>query len=441
MISRIYSITSRFIGSCRCFLFVSTAFCFSSAMAQTEIPVFIDAQIHVENPAEGIYNPVVVNLASGKWQVVSAGGAMSNWLANDGECLTALSCIKGGDNKGWRHMISIKVNGVPRTFKNQILFQHPEDAARSTPLDSGSLFFELKQPGQAEVYISDTPTDDNRGGIGVKFVEIKSFKDDCDKVGNPCSPSQGNKSASELDIVAGGLLFERSYNSDSSSTQIDLGLGKGWGASHLRKLYVNGDLMHLRHKSGTSEWLTKDTSINQWFADADSNYSVTEDATGFDVVDSAGTILRFSIDGSLISQTMPNGTRLQYQYFTNGKLSSIENERGHQLGFTWSLGRIQSIEDLLGNKVRYVYDAAQNLSKVVYPDLTPNDDSDNPEKIYHYEDVNFPNHLTGITDENGSRYATYAYDTDGKAISTEHAITTNATSQEKFILDYQEGQN
>jgi len=73
---------------------------------------------------------------------------------------------------------------------------------------------------------------------------------------------------------------------------------------------------------------------------------------------------------------------------------------------------------------------------VIYPDITPDNDSDNPHKLYHYEDTDFPHHLTGITDENGDRYATYAYDDNGKAISTEHATTTNAVGQEKVELDY-----
>jgi hypothetical protein len=29
--------------------------------------------------------------------------------------------------------------------------------------------------------------------------------------------------------------------------------------------------------------------------------------------------------------------------------------------------------------------------------------------VYHYEDQRFPHHLTGLTDENGGRFATWAY--------------------------------
>ncbi len=40
---------------------------------------------------------------------------------------------------------------------------------------------------------------------------------------------------------------------------------------------------------------------------------------------------------------------------------------------------------------------------------------------YHYEVPSKPNLLTGITDERGVRYATWAYDDQDRAISSEHA--------------------
>lgn len=56
---------------------------------------------------------------------------------------------------------------------------------------------------------------------------------------------------------------------------------------------------------------------------------------------------------------------------------------------------------------------------------------DNTSKTYHYENTNFPHHLTGITDENGIRFATWEYDSEGRAISSEHAF-----SVEKETLDF-----
>jgi len=42
-------------------------------------------------------------------------------------------------------------------------------------------------------------------------------------------------------------------------------------------------------------------------------------------------------------------------------------------------------------------------------------------RTYHYEDVGDASALTGITDENGQRFSTYAYDTAGRAVLSEHA--------------------
>jgi len=40
---------------------------------------------------------------------------------------------------------------------------------------------------------------------------------------------------------------------------------------------------------------------------------------------------------------------------------------------------------------------------------------------YYYDDLRGRNLLTGITDERGQRYATWSYDAEGRAISSEHA--------------------
>ena len=42
-------------------------------------------------------------------------------------------------------------------------------------------------------------------------------------------------------------------------------------------------------------------------------------------------------------------------------------------------------------------------------------------RTYHYEDVNFVHALTGITDENRVRFATWSYDSSGRANSSQHA--------------------
>jgi YD repeat-containing protein len=53
-------------------------------------------------------------------------------------------------------------------------------------------------------------------------------------------------------------------------------------------------------------------------------------------------------------------------------------------------------------------------------------------RTYHYEDTNLPFALTGVTDERGVRYSTFAYQSDGRAISSEHF---GGTDRYEFVYD------
>jgi RHS repeat-associated protein len=78
---------------------------------------------------------------------------------------------------------------------------------------------------------------------------------------------------------------------------------------------------------------------------------------------------------------------------------------------------------------QYTYDSVGNLTSVTFPD--------GKIRTYHYNEAaftsgaNLPNALTGITDENGVRFATYTYDTQGRAVVTEHA-----GGVERYVLGY-----
>lgn len=107
-------------------------------------------------------------------------------------------------------------------------------------------------------------------------------------------------------------------------------------------------------------------------------------------------------------------------YDPNGHLISVTDATGRQLTFTYDTSsRIATMTDPAGGLYTYTYDASNNLSAVTYPD--------GKAKTYLYNEpantsgANLPNALTGIVDENGNRYATYSYDTSGRAISTGHA--------------------
>ena len=148
----------------------------------------------------------------------------------------------------------------------------------------------------------------------------------------------------------------------------------------------------------------------------------------------------YSADGKLQSIRQRNGwlTTLSYSdaatpiasYVADGAaarpglLIAVTNQFGRRLRFVYDgAGRIVQVlppgalkDGATGGDqapIRYAYDASGNLASVTWQDGSV--------KRYHYDDTRFTAHLTGITDELGVRIGTYAYDAQGRAISSEGA--------------------
>lgn len=256
-----------------------------------------------------------------------------------------------------------------------------------------------------------------------------------DTQGNPCQVSTGAKIANETDIQAGQLVFDRHYHSQNLSNK---GLGKGWHNQYFRRLsYPDAATVVIGSASGKSEiWEFNGT---EWEGEPDINLTLSHTGSEYTVTNENGVIDVFDeTSGALLRVESPDTQSTVLHYNAAGQLIRVTNSFQHELSLSYDAeGRVATVSDSAGQIYSYQYDAFNNLSTVVYPDSTPLDSSDNPTRVYHYEDVNLPNHLTGITDENGDRIATYAYDANGKAVVTEHAQTTNPVGQERFELDYQ----
>jgi len=129
-------------------------------------------------------------------------------------------------------------------------------------------------------------------------------------------------------------------------------------------------------------------------------------------------------ESKLIWIKSPSGLKQIYTFDTAGRIETITDHAGRTLTYTYyedGTDRIHTITVPGDRTFSYEYDGVGNLWKVYFPDDTPGNPADNPYRQYHYENVDFVNHLTGITDENGDRYATFGYNADGDAISSEHA--------------------
>jgi RHS repeat-associated protein len=138
--------------------------------------------------------------------------------------------------------------------------------------------------------------------------------------------------------------------------------------------------------------------------------------SGFTYKDEADSTFTFDATGRLLTRAQRNGHTLSYAYNSAGQLASITNQFGRSLQIAHTSGRISQVNLPGGSTVRYGYSATGQLNQVLY--------ADNASKTYHYENIN-PALLTGITDENAKRLATYTYDAQGRAISSQHAGGAN----------------
>jgi YD repeat-containing protein len=259
-------------------------------------------------------------------------------------------------------------------------------------------------------------------------IDGKCFREEDEQckgggIGNPCDPATGNKFQREIDFKVSDLSIERTYN---SVHQRDGGFGVGWTMPFGKKIEVGATTLGVEKSNGVTEALTQKNGL--WYGDQDTDFTIVENALGFLLTKPNGDIEQYNQQGLVIEEAKASGKRMIYNYNANGFIVSITDHFGRSLSLAWNnYNHINTITDPTGNVYAYTYDSLDRLTKVTYPDETT--------RKYHYENSGFPTHLTGITDENGVRYATFAYDSQGRAISTEHA-NVGSGAQEKFQIYY-----
>jgi YD repeat-containing protein len=128
----------------------------------------------------------------------------------------------------------------------------------------------------------------------------------------------------------------------------------------------------------------------------------------------------YNTQGQLTSLTTARGRVLTFTYDANRNLTKVQDDTGRFIQFDYAAAVVGSplllvsrITDTRGLAIVPSYDSKGNLSALVWPDSKT--------RQFLYENTSFPWALTGVMDENNSRYSTFTYDSAGRAISTEHA--------------------
>jgi YD repeat-containing protein len=301
--------------------------------------------------------------------------------------------------------------------------------------------------------------------------------------GNPILPSTGIKQQIETDYQgdrSNSLQFIRTYRSDRNGWANNYQLSGVDFASAAQAGYPDttpclnsyGSVTRRVHcYKFTSTGLPNDFVVQRGNGRMMSFGTATDLSTTPDindrvtkVVDGNGTTIgwavynaandsneRYDLAGHILTVTERNGQVTTFTYSDSttlptiapktGLLIRVTDAFGHTLNFTYdSASRLATMTDPNGGITTYAYDEsssivlsgvapAGNLTSVTYPD--------GKKRIYWYNEqdktanTNLPFALTGITDENGIRFATWYYDTQGRAISSEHA-----GSVEKYTVTY-----
>ena len=256
--------------------------------------------------------------------------------------------------------------------------------------------------------------------------------------GDPINIATGNVYEGVTDYTTKGtnpLALTRSYNSMSYTRNLlPTMMGANWRNDYDRYLLIvlNGtntmaaaqraDGRVLNFYCGTGTTCTPDTDVDA---------SLTVSGSTWTLTDSDDTVETYTVasgKGTLNSIKLRNGYT-QTMNYTTGKLTSVTDTYRRTLGLTYTGSVVTGVTtpDSLSLTYGYTTVNGQSLLTSVTYSTSPT-----THQTYVYGNTNLPFALTGITDENGHNYATWAYDGAGRATSSQLAGGVNFTSVTYF---------
>lgn len=273
-------------------------------------------------------------------------------------------------------------------------------------------------------------------------------------LGNPVMVASGAKVQGETDVVgitSTSLRVERTYRAFRSSFKNTSG-GRGWSFGFERVFVIANQRNDGRPTSivgvggdGTYFEFAWNATAQKYQSVYDKTATLEALTVSYDdwLLTYQGQADRYQkrmIEGNarfvLVKSQKLEGATQNYTYKPGTVLlQDIADERGRTLTVAWGPNnQVESISSLEGS-VHYEYDSpwghypsfgqASRLIAVHYLDSLG---APFGSKQYHYEDTYSHFLLTGITDENGNRFASYAYDSNGRTVLSEHANGANRYS-------------
>ncbi|MFI8579669.1 DUF6531 domain-containing protein [Ectopseudomonas khazarica] len=223
--------------------------------------------------------------------------------------------------------------------------------------------------------------------------------------GNPINFAVGNKFQQETDYQVSGnsaLKFSRSYNS----------LDGLWRHTYSTHLQIDTQSAALIMPHGRELFFSVDDSLVTPLST--DRGSLSKNSTGWIFVSADNERFTFDLTGKLTHWSNTQGQSYQLAY--SGNQITVTDNIGNNLTLTEDADHQPLALSAPDVQITYTYNTNKRLTSV-----NRTVGGQTSQRQYHYEVAGKPDLLTGITDERGVRYATWAYDDQGRAISSEHA--------------------
>ncbi|MCJ1715117.1 RHS repeat-associated core domain-containing protein [Curtobacterium sp. VKM Ac-2922] len=200
----------------------------------------------------------------------------------------------------------------------------------------------------------------------------------CD--GDPVNSATGEFTENETDLTLLGpgpaLSLTRSYGSQASTSATNTALpngplGYGWTdgfnmtisadptSASIEDVYQeNGSVVQFQHQSDGS-WSAPSRVLASLRSNSDGSWALTRHEN---------QIFTFNASGALTAESDPQGDSTTVAHNASGRISTVTNQAGRTLTFTWTGNQLTAVADNLGRTVRYAYDTAGNLIHVTHPD-------------------------------------------------------------------------
>ena len=397
-------------------------------------------------PKEALYTPTLPALsvpfqvpsASGAWRTITTGGVSTNQIVSYAFSSPATGSITSSE---WLYTPSFTFNlsnGQVTTYEFRI-DDHDPVATPFNEIDVLNLGFVGDSDQAFSVDGSGNFTaygEANRPPWG-SWTNTKALGSPCAhpgaaSCGEPIDLGSGNVFDQVTDYETAGqnkLSLIRYYNSMATTDTSATSMGANWRTNYHRYLHVFSNGITAERPDGQVIGFTSSSGTYTPSTDVDLKLANPSGST-WTLTDQNDTVETYTVAsgvGILNSIKLRNGFTEALTY-SHGQIAFVSDSYARKLTLGYSSGLLTTVSTpeftsgLTYSYVAFASGGTNLLSTVTYAT------SPTTHQTYLYENTSYPYALTGITDENGNRYATWGYDGNGRGILSQLAGAVNYTS-------------